>query len=420
MTELSRLSTGNGFPNVVVTGIAMTTALATDAETTWKRLLDGQSGIRTLEDSFVEQYDLPVRIGGHLLEDFDGELTRIELRRLSYLQRMSTVIGRRVWQNAGSPEVDTRRLMVSIGTGMGSSEELLYAYENMRAKGLRAVSPLAVQMYMPNAAAAAIGLERGAKAGVTTSISACASGSEAIAHAWRNLVLGEADVAICGGVETRIEAVPIAGFAQMRIVLSTSNDDPASACRPFDRDRNGFVFGEGAALLVIETEEHAKARGATIYARLMGASITSDGYHIVAPDPNGEQAGHAMTRAIALAGLQPKDIDHVNAHATGTSVGDVAEAHAINKALGSHRPAVYAPKSALGHSVGAVGAVESILTILALRDGIIPPTLNLKNQDPEIDLDVVHGGARPGNYQYAVNNSFGFGGHNVALTFGKY
>ncbi len=303
---MAALATGNGFPNVVVTGFAMTTALATDAETTWQRLLDGQSGIRKLEDPWVEQYDLPVRIGGHLLEDFDGELTRIELRRLSYLQKMSTVISRRVWEHAGSPEVDPKRLMVAIGTGMGSSEELLYAYDDMRAKGLRAVSPLAVQMYMPNAAAAAVGLERKARAGVITPVSACASGSEGIAHAWRNIVLGEADVAICGGVETKIEAVPLAGFAQMRIVLSTTNDDPPGACRPFDKDRNGFVFGEGAALMVIETEEHAKARGAHIYARIMGASVTSDGYHIVAPDPNGEQAAHAMTRAIQLAGLQPE------------------------------------------------------------------------------------------------------------------
>jgi len=417
---MAGLSTGNGFPNVVVTGVAMTTALASDADTTWKELLDGKSGIRKLEDPFVEQYDLPVRIGGHLREDFDHELTRVELRRLSYLQKMSTVLSRRVWQNAGSPEVDPRRLMVSIGTGMGSSEELLFAYEALKAKGLRAVSPLAVQMYMPNAAAAAVGLERQARAGVSTPVSACASGSEGIANAWRNIVLGEADVAICGGVETKIEAVPIAGFAQMRIVLSTTNDNPAGACRPFDRDRNGFVFGEGGALMVIETEEHANARGATPLARIMGASVTSDGFHIVAPDPNGEQAGYAMTRAIQLAGLQPTDIDHVNAHATGTTVGDVAEGKAINNAMGGHRPAVYAPKSALGHSVGAVGAVESILTVFALRDGIIPPTLNLENLDPEIDLDVVAGEPRPGNYQYAVNNSFGFGGHNVSIVFGKY
>ncbi|MGB8403454.1 MAG: 3-oxoacyl-ACP synthase KasB [Mycobacterium sp.] len=415
-----KLCTGNGLPNVVVTGVAMTTSVATDAETTWQKLLDGQSGIRLLDDPFIQQYDMPVRIGGHLLEEFDSELTRVELRRLSYLQKMSTVIGRRVWENAGSPEVDPRRLMVSIGTGLGSAEELIFAYDGMRERGLRAVSPLVVQMYMPNGAAAAVGLERKAKAGVSTVISACASGSEAIANAWRQLVLGEADMAICGGVETKIEAVPIAAFAQMRIVLSNTNNDPAGACRPFDRDRNGFVFGEGAAMLVLETEEHARARGANILARLMGASVTSDGYHIVAPDPNGEQAGYAMTRAIQLAGLVPADIDHVNAHATGTSVGDVAEGVAINNAMKGHRPAVYAPKSALGHSVGAVGAVESILTMLALRDGIIPPTLNLENLDPEIDLDVVAKAPRQGDYQYAINNSFGFGGHNVALVFGRY
>ena len=398
----------------------MTTALATDAEGTWKKLLDGQSGIRTLEDPFIEEYDLPVRIGGHLLEDFESELNKVERRRMSYLQKMATVVGRRAWENAGSPDVDTRRLMVSIGTGMGSVEEVLFAYDALRSRGLRAVSPLVVQMFMPNGPAAVVGLELKAKAGVSTPIAACASGSEAIANAWRNIVYGEADMAICGGVETKIEAVPIAGFAQMRIVLSTTNDDPAGACRPFDRDRNGFVFGEGGALMVIETEEHAKARGANILARVMGASVTSDGFHMVAPDPNGEQAGHAITRAVQLAGLQPSDIDHVNAHATGTQVGDVAEGKAINNAMGGHRPAVYAPKSALGHSVGAVGAVESILTVLALRDGVIPPTLNLHNLDPEIDLDVVSGEPRQGDYRYAVNNSFGFGGHNVSIVFGKY
>jgi len=422
MTNSSTLATGNGFPNVVVTGIAMTTALASDAETTWKLLLDGQSGIRTLDDPFVEDFDLPVRIGGHLVEEFESQLTRIENRRLGYLQRMATVLNRRVWEHAGSPEVDTNRLMVSIGTGMGSSEELIYGYDKMRAHGMRGVNPLGVQMYMPNGASAAVGLERHAKAGVMTPVSACASGSEGIARAWQQIVLGEADIAVCGGVETKIEAVPIASFAAMRIVLSKNNDDPAGACRPFDKDRNGFVFGEGGALMVIETEEHAKARGANILARLMGASVTSDGFHMVAPDPNGERAGHAITRAIQLAGLTPADIDHVNAHATGTSVGDLAEGKAINRALGAHggNAAVYAPKSALGHSVGAVGAVESILTVLALREQIVPPTLNLVNLDPEVDLDVVAGKPREGNYQYAINNSFGFGGHNVALAFGRY
>jgi beta-ketoacyl ACP synthase len=417
---MTELVTGKAFPNVVVTGIAMTTALATDAETTWKLLLDNQSGIRTLEDPFIEEYDLPVRIGGHLLEEFDHQLTRIELRRMGYLQRMSTILSRRVWENAGSPEVDTNRLMVSVGTGLGSAEELVFGYQDMHVRGYRAISPLTVQKYMPNGAAAAVGLERHAKAGVMTPISACASGAEGVARAWQQIVLGEADIAICGGVETKIEAVPIAGFSNMRIVMSTNNDDPAGACRPFDKDRDGFVFGEAGALMVIETEEHAKARGANILARIMGASITSDGFHMVAPDPNGERAGHAITRAIQLAGLTPSDIDHVNAHATGTQVGDVAESKAINNAVGSNRPAVYAPKSALGHSVGAVGAVESILTVLALREQVIPPTLNLVNLDPEIDLDVVAGKPRTGNYQYAINNSFGFGGHNVAIAFGRY
>ena len=417
---MTELVTGKAFPNVVVTGVAMTTALATDAENTWKLLLDGQSGIRTLDDPFVEEFDLPVRIGGHLREEFDSQLTRIELRRTGYLQRMSTVLSRRLWENAGNPEMDTNRLAVSIGTGLGSAEEMVFSYDDMRARGMKAVSPLAVQKYMPNGAAAAVGLERHAKAGVMTPISACASGSEGIARAWQQIVLGEADAAICGGVETRIEAVPIAGFAQMRIVMSTNNDDPAGACRPFDKDRDGFVFGEGGALLLIETEEHAKARGANILARIMGASVTSDGFHMVAPDPNGVRAGHAMTRAIQLAGITPNDIDHVNAHATGTQVGDVAEGRAINNALRGHKPAVYAPKSALGHSVGAVGAVESILTVLALRDQVVPPTLNLINLDPEIDLDVVAGKPRTGDYRFAINNSFGFGGHNVAITFGRY
>ena len=413
-------TTGSGLPDVVVTGIAMTTSVATDAESTWKALLDGQSGIRRLEDPFIEQFQLPVTIGGHLLEDFESELTKVENRRMSYVQKMAAVLGRRVWENAGSPEVDTNRLLVSIGTGLGGAEALVFAYDGLRERGLRSVSPLSVQMYMPNGPSAVVGLDRGAKAGVVTPISACASGSEGIAQAWRNIVLGEADIAICGGVEQRIEAVPIAAFAQMRIVMSTNNDDPAGACRPFDKDRDGFVFGEAGALMVIETEEHAKARGATPLARLMGSSITSDGFHMVAPDPNGERAAFAMTRAMQLAGLQPSDIDHVNAHATGTSVGDVAEGHAINTAMGGHRPAVFAPKSALGHSVGAVGAVESILTLMALRDGVIPPTRNLRNLDPEIDLDVVAGEPRTGDFRYAINNSFGFGGHNVALAFGKY
>ncbi len=260
------------FPNVVVTGIAMTTALGTDAETTWQALLDGRSGIRRLKDSFIDEFDLPVRIGGHLLETFDHHLTSEENVNNSYVQRMALVLGRRVWENAGAPEVDPCRLAVSIGTGMGGIEELLFAYEHLRADRLDEVCPTAVQQYAPSGPSAAVALERRARAGVLAPVSACASGAEGLAQAWRHIVLGDADIAICGGVEARIEAVPIAGFAQMRIVMSTNNDDPAGACRPFDRDRDGFVFGEGGALLVIETEEHATARGARILGRLMGAS----------------------------------------------------------------------------------------------------------------------------------------------------
>jgi beta-ketoacyl ACP synthase len=309
--------------------------------------------------------------------------------------------------------------MVSIGTGMGSTEEFVRVNDDIRVRGIRAISPLGVQQAMPNAAAAAVGLERGAKAGIFTPVSACASGAQAIALAWRNIVLGEADMAICGGVETKIEAVPIAAFARQDL-LSTNNEDPAGACRPFDKDRDGFVFGEAGAMMTIETEEHAKARGANIIGRLMGAGLTSDGYQPVLADPSGEQAGRAMTQAIQLAGLTSGDIDHVNAHAAGTVSGDRAEANAIRRALGAHAPAVYAPKAALGHSFGAVGAVEAILTVLALRDGVIPPTLNLRNLDPEVDLDVVSGEPRPGDYGYAVSNSFAFGGYNVALAFGRY
>ncbi|HXO14364.1 MAG TPA: KasA/KasB family beta-ketoacyl-ACP synthase [Mycobacterium sp.] len=416
---MAGLATGSGLTSVVVTGAAMTTALATDVQGTWKGLLDGQSGIRRLDDEFIDQFAMPVRIGGHLLEDFDELLTRVELRRFLYLQKISTVVGRRVWADAGSPDVDTNRLMVSIGTGMGSTEEFVRVNDDIRVRGIRAISPLGVQQAMPNAAAAAVGLERGAGAGIFTPVSACASGAQAIALAWRNIVLGEADMAICGGVETRIEAVPMAAFARQGL-LSTNNEDPAGACRPFDKDRDGFVFGEAGAMITIETEEHAKARGANIIGRLMGAGITSDGYQPVLADPSGEQAGRAMTRAIQLAGLTPGDIDHINAHAAGTVCGDRAEANAIRRALGAHTPKVYAPKAALGHSFGAVGAVESILTVLALRDGVIPPTLNLRNLDPEVDLDVVSGEPQPGDYRYAVSNSFAFGGYNVALAFARY
>ena len=414
---MAPLRTGDGLADVVVTAVASTTSLAPDAETTWQLLLEGHSGIRELDKSFVAEFNSPVRIGGPLQESFDEHLSRVELRRLAFMQKMSLVLGRRLWENAGSPDIDAKRLLISIGLALGSTEEIPVQYDAWKEKGLRAVSPLAVQMYMPNAPAAAVGLDRAAKAGIISPVMADASGSAAIAEAWRQIVLGEADIAICGGVETHIEAVPVASFWQLGL-LSTNNDDPTGACRPFDKDRDGMVFGEGGALLLIETEEHAKSRGARILARVMGAAMTSDGYDAIEPDPEGKEAGDAILRAVGLAGLAPTDIDHVNAHASGTVTGDLAEARAIGRAFGDHVPAVYAPKAALGHSLGAAGAVEAVLTVQALRDGVVPPTLNLKDLDPEIELDVVSGSPRRADYRYAVSNSFGIGGNNVAVVFG--
>lgn len=419
-TSLRDFSTlGGNFPSVVVTGMVAATSVGEDLDSTWKGLLAGESGIRELTDDWVTDYDLPVRIGGRMIKDPSEEVSRVEARRMSYVERVAYVMGKRLWSQADEPEVDKERLAVVIGTGLGGGDALIANNNAMLETGnYRKVSPLAVPMAMPNGPAAVIGLEVGAKAGVITPVSACSSGSEAIAHAWRQIVLGDADMAITGGVEGHIDAVPIASFAMMR-AMSTRNDEPTRASRPFDADRDGFVFGEGAALLILEREEHAVARGAHIHARLLGSGITSDGFHLVAPDPNGSGAARAMTRAIQTAGLSKADITHVNAHATSTSVGDTAEALAINAAVGNHA-AVYAPKSALGHSIGAVGALESVLTIKSIEDEVIPPTLNLENQDPECDIEVVAGEPRHGRIDYAINNSFGFGGHNVALAFGRY
>jgi 3-oxoacyl-(acyl-carrier-protein) synthase len=247
-----------------------------------------------------------------------------------------------------------------------------------------------------------------------------ASGAAAIAQAWQQIVFGDADIVICGGVEFPIQGVPLAAYGQIDGILSTDNDDPVGACRPFDQDRTGMVFGEGGALLIMETEEHAKARGASILARVLGGSVTSDGYDVMASDPDAEQEAYAIHRAIELAGVTPADIDHVNASAAGTRDGDLVEATALQKVFGTHRPAVYAPKAALGNTFGSAGAVEAVLTVLALRDGVVPPTLNLRHLDERIDLDVVTEEARKADYRYALSDTFAFGGHNVALVFGKY
>ncbi|MGO3325414.1 KasA/KasB family beta-ketoacyl-ACP synthase [Gordonia sp. (in: high G+C Gram-positive bacteria)] len=421
MTELRDFSTRGGeFPSVVVTSMVATTSLGADLDTTWENLVAGKSGIRELTDEYVGKYNLPVSIGGKLVEDPTQEVTRIEARRMAYVERVSHIMSKRLWAQAGEPEVDRDRLAVVLGTGMGGADAMIDADNAIKTTGnYRKVSPLAVSMTMPNGPAAVAGLNVGARAGVITPVSACSSGAEAIAHAWRHIVFGDADMVVCGGVEGHIDAVPIAAFSMMR-AMSTRNDDPAAASRPFDKSRDGFVFGEAAAMLIVEREDHAKARGAHIHARLLGAGITSDGFHLVAPDPSGQGNARAMTRALQTAGLAKSDISHVNAHATSTPIGDTAESEGIQAAVGNHA-AIYAPKSALGHSIGAVGALEAVLTVKSVEESVIPPTLNLEELDPECgDIDVVHGEARRGQIDYALSNSFGFGGHNVALTFGRY
>lgn len=401
---------------VVVTGMAATTCLGSDLDTTWARLLDGDSGIGPLTDDFVAEYGLPVRIGGRLTAQPGEHLTRIEQRRMSFVQQLALVLGRRVWAEAGAPGVESERLAVAVGTGLGGGDALVNAVDLMRAGGYRKVPPMTVPMVMPNGAAATIGLEIGAKGGVYAPVSACASGAEAIAHAWRLIVTGEADVVVAGGVEGHIDAVPIASFAMMR-AMSTRNDEPARASRPFDRDRDGFVFGEAGAMLVLESEAHAKARGAHIHGRILGAGITSDGYHITGTAPDGDGAARAMRKAIQTAGLTPDDITHINAHATSTPIGDASEARAIEAV--TPNASIYAPKSALGHSIGAVGALEAILTLRTLSDQIIPPTLNYENAEPGVTLDIVADKPREQRLEYALSNSFGFGGHNVTLALGR-
>ncbi|WP_024805182.1 KasA/KasB family beta-ketoacyl-ACP synthase [Nocardia sp. BMG51109] len=407
-----------GFRNVVVTAVEMTTSIGEETESSWQALLSGTSGIKTLTDPEIVDNQLPNAIGGKLIHDPTTDLERVRKRRMCYVQQMSYAMGKRLWATAGEPEVDKDRLGVIIGTGLGGADTIVEANDAMRAGGYRKVSPFAVPMSMPNGVSGVVGLEIGARACVVTPVSACASGNEALVHAWRTIVLGEADMIVAGGVEGHINPMAIAGFSMAR-ALSSRVDEPERASRPFDRDRDGFVFGEAAALLLLESEEHALARGAKPIARLLGAGLTADGYHLVAPDPEGLGCARAMTRAIQSAGVSAGEVDHVNAHATGTGLGDLAEAKGITAAIGTH-PSVYAPKSALGHSVGAVGALEAIISVLTLRDQVIPPTLNLDNQDPEIDLDVVRDKPRYANVEFAMNNSFGFGGHNAAVLFGKY
>jgi 3-oxoacyl-[acyl-carrier-protein] synthase II len=404
---------------VVVTGIGATTPLGGDAASSWANLLAGQSGISTLDQEWVARHELPVTFAGQARVAASEILTPQEAKRLDPSSQFALIAARQAWEDAGSPEVEPERLAVDFATGIGGVWTLLDAYDTLRERGPRRVLPMTVPMLMANGPAAAIGMDLGARAGVRTAVSACASGNESIANAFHRIQTGEADVVVAGGAEAAIHPLPIAAFAAMH-ALSKRNDAPTKASRPYDVDRDGFVMGEGAGALVLEPLESALARGAKIYCEIVGGSVTSDAYHITAPDPEGSGAARAVLAALAQAGADIKDVEHVNAHATSTPVGDIAEYTAIKRVFGDHTQnlLVAATKSATGHLLGGAGAVEAVFTILALKEQLVPPTINLDNQDPAIDLNVPRTPtklARPD--AIAISNSFGFGGHNAVLAF---
>lgn len=402
---------------VVVTGLGATTPLGGDVASTWSAMLAGQSGVKALTEEWVDM--LPVRIAAPVAVDPSEVLPVPQIKRMDRSGQFALIAAREAWADAGSPEVDPERMGVVIASGIGGVTTLLAAYDTLKERGARRVLPMTVPMLMPNGPAAVVGLELSARAGVHTPVSACSSGAEAIAYAVDMIRSGRADVVTAGGTEAAIHPLPLAGFAAMK-ALSTRNDEPERASRPYDKGRDGFVLGEGAGVVVLESLEHARARGAKIYAEIAGTGISADAHHMAQPDPVGAGASRAMADAVKAAGAQPSDVVHINAHATSTPVGDVAEVKAIRRALGDATDdiCVTSTKSVTGHLLGAAGAVEAIATILALHDRTAPPTANLEDPDDDVSLDVVRGEPRqlPDGELLALNNSFGFGGHNVALA----
>ncbi|MEY4693476.1 MAG: hypothetical protein RL437_756 [Actinomycetota bacterium] len=403
---------------VVVTGLGANTPLGGDVTSTWANAVAGKSGARLMKHEWAST--LPVHFAAEVVVEPSEVMKPVELRRLDRSEQFALIASREAFADAGNPELDLERLGVVIASGIGGVTSLLEQYRILMEKGARLVSPHTVPMIMPNGPAANVGLEFKAKAGVHTPVSACASGAEAIGYAFDMIRNNRADVVIAGGVEASVDALPMAGFAAMK-ALSTRNDAPEKASRPYDVDRDGFVLGEGGGVLILEEYEHAKARGAKIYCEIAGQGLTSDGYHIAAPDPEGRGVIRAMQLALKDAGLSTKDIFHLNAHATSTPAGDVAEANALRGALGTDADhvAVSATKSMTGHLLGGAGAVESVLIVKALQERLAPPTINIENLDPAVTVDVVRDKARelPKGDIAALNDSFGFGGHDVVLVF---
>jgi len=409
----------------VVTGMGTTNPLGGDVATTWEAMRAGRSGVRRLEYDWAA--DLPVRIAGSIAVEPGEVLDRVKARRLDRSAQFAMVAAQEAWEDARlvDADLDRERLGVAMASGIGGVNTLLANYDSLLEKGPRRVSPLAVPMLMPNAPAANIGLYVGARAGVHTPVSACASGNEAIALGLDQIRLGRADVMVVGGTEAAVHPLPMAAFANMMALSKTGSEeggDPTATSRPWDVRRDGFVLGEGAGVLVIEEYDHAVARGATIYAELLGAGITNDAHDIAQPDPEGRGGTRAIQRALEDARIEPADVVHVNAHATSTPQGDVAEGLMLHATLGkfAEEVVVTSTKSMTGHLLGGAGALEAVATVLAIRDRVSPPTINLDERDPAVELDIPTTARelRAGDIA-ALNNSFGFGGANVAVAFGS-
>jgi 3-oxoacyl-[acyl-carrier-protein] synthase II len=415
--------------SVVVTGLGATTPLGGDVASTWSALLAGRSGVKPLEADWAK--DLPVRIAATIAVEPSEVLPRHRLRRLDRCQQFALIAAHEAWRDAGfafgdeeSAEgfrVDGDRLGAVVSSGIGGIITTLDNYDTLLAKGWKRVSPFAVPMLMPNGAAGQVSIEFGAKAGAHALASACASSAEAIGYAIDMIRNGRADVVIAGGTEAAIHQLNLAAFASMR-AMSTRNDEPERASRPYDKNRDGFVLGEGSGIVILESEEHARARGARIYGIAAGAGYSADANDIVQNDADG--MAKAMHRALTDADLEPSDIVHINAHGTSTPIGDIGEIKAIKKAFGdaAGQIVVTSTKSMTGHLLGGTGAVESIATLLALREGLVPPTINIDDLDDEVDLDIAQGEPRklPDGPAAALNNSFGFGGHNVCVAFRRH
>ncbi|WP_066520301.1 beta-ketoacyl-[acyl-carrier-protein] synthase family protein [Curtobacterium ammoniigenes] len=406
---------------VVVTGVGAISPLGATAPASWQALLAGESGITPIEADWVERYEIPVHFAGQARRFITDQLTRPEMKRLDPSSQLALIAAREAWADAGIDDatVDPERLVVDWATGIGGVNTLLDGWDTLREKGPRRVLPMTVPMLMANGPAAAIEMDFGARGGARTYLSACASSTESLAEAYRHVASGDADVVIAGGTEAALHPMPLASFAAMQ-ALSRRNDSPQTASRPYDVTRDGFVLADGAAALILETREHAEARGATIYAEVAGAGITSDAFHITAPDPEGSAAARAVIQALEHAGAAREDVVHVNAHATSTPVGDIAEYKAMRRVFGDHldNVVVSATKASTGHLLGGAGAIEAFFTVMALHERVAPPTINLAEQDPEIVMDVATAPRPlPSGDLLAVSNSFGFGGHNAVVAF---